>query len=48
VEYVGSNFGIKLLMDGGRLLMNSAMARNTRGSGTARRDNIDQGLWILA
>ena len=37
----------ELNVDG--LLMNSVMARNTRRSGTAaRRDDIDQGLWILA
>ena len=35
-------------MDGGRLLMNWVMERNTKRSGTARRDDIDQGLWILA
>jgi len=37
----------ELIMNGRRLLMNCVMARNTRGSETARRDDLEQGLWNL-
>jgi len=34
-------------INGWRKITNWVMARNTKGSWTARRDDIDQGLWIL-